>query len=138
MLALKTVLTTADEIPSLIFDEIDVGVGGRTGGVVGQKLWRLTLPSPQMPTGHQVLCVTHLPQIAAYADAHFRVAKAVAGGRTVTRVERLEGGAVVDELAQMLGTETEATRESAQELWAQSQAFKRQVLGSLQALSPAP
>ncbi|MGC8836941.1 MAG: DNA repair protein RecN, partial [Anaerolineae bacterium] len=127
MLALKTVLTTADEIPSLIFDEIDVGVGGRTGGVVGQKLWRLTLPSPQMPAGHQVLCVTHLPQIAAFADAHFRVAKAVVGGRTVTRVERLEGEAVVDELAQMLGTETEATRESAQELWAQSQALKRQM-----------
>lgn len=127
MLALKTVLTTADEVPSLIFDEIDVGVGGRTGGVVGQKLWRLTLPSPQMPAGHQVLCVTHLPQIAAYADAHFRVAKVELGGRTVTRVEGLEGDAVVEELAQMLGTETEATRESAEELRAQSQAFKRQV-----------
>ncbi len=132
MLALKTVLTTADEIPSLIFDEIDVGVGGRTGGVVGQKLWRLTLPSPQMPTGHQVLCVTHLPQIAAFADAHFRVAKVVVEGRTVTRVERLEGEAVVRELAQMLGTETEATRESAQELWAQSQALKRRLAPSPQ------
>lgn len=125
MLALKTVLTTADEVPSLIFDEIDVGVGGRTGGVVGQKLWRLTLPSPQMLTGHQVLCVTHLPQIAAFADAHLRVAKVVVGDRTVTRVEQLEGEAVVDELAQMLGTTTEATRESAQELWTQSQALKR-------------
>lgn len=126
MLALKTVLTAADEIPSLIFDEIDVGVGGRTGGVVGQKLWSLTVPSPKMPGGHQVLCVTHLPQIAAYADAHFRVHKVVERGRTITRVERLEGEAIVNELAQMLGAETEATRESALEMLAQSQAAKQE------------
>jgi len=124
MLALKTVLTAADEVPALIFDEIDVGVGGRTGGVVGQKLWRLTLPSPRMPTGHQVLCVTHLPQLASYADAHFQVAKVVQAGRTVTQVEGLDPEAVVEELAQMLGAETETTRESAQEMLEQSQAVK--------------
>lgn len=124
MLALKTALAAADEVPALIFDEIDVGVGGRAGGVVGQKLWRLTLPSPEMPTGHQVLCVTHLPQLAAYADTHFRVVKVVQGGRAVTRVEPLADSAVVDELAQMLGAETETTRESAQEMWEQSRAFK--------------
>ncbi len=79
MLALKVVLSTVDPVPTLIFDEIDSGIGGRAGGVVGRKLWSLA-------TDHQVLCVTHLPQIAAFADAHYRVAKQVQDGRTTTEV----------------------------------------------------
>jgi DNA repair protein RecN (Recombination protein N) len=126
MLALKTALTSADEVPTLIFDEIDVGIGGRIGGVVGQKLWGLTRPSAQMPHGHQVLCVTHLPQLAAFADTHSRVAKAVHDGRTTTQVIRLDQDAVVEELAFMLGADTDTTRHSAQEMLEQSQAVKAQ------------
>lgn len=108
MLALKNVLAKADDIPTLIFDEIDQGIGGRVGTVVGEKLW-------QLGRNHQVLCVTHLPQLAAFGDQHFRVQKAVEGGRTTTQVERLEGGALLDELAQMLGNLSEASRSAAQE-----------------------
>jgi DNA repair protein RecN (Recombination protein N) len=109
MLGLKGVLARADETPTLIFDEIDQGIGGRVGAIVGRKLWGLG-------RAHQVLCVTHLPQLAAYGDQHFRVEKQVEGGRTVTRVQRLEGNARVPELAQMLGGLTDANRESAAEL----------------------
>ncbi|HZT09289.1 MAG TPA: DNA repair protein RecN [Chloroflexota bacterium] len=96
MLALKSALASADETPVLIFDELDQGVGGRLGHVVGEKLWRLG-------RRHQVLCITHLPQVAAYADAHFGVNKIEVHGRTVTRVARLEGSERVEELAVMLG-----------------------------------
>ncbi len=109
MLALKTVLSAADETPTLIFDEIDQGIGGRVGGIVGHKLWSL---SPK----HQVLCVTHLPQLAGYGDAHYRVEKKVVGGRTVTCVQELDVDGRLEELAQMLGTATEITRQSAQEI----------------------
>ncbi len=68
MLALKTVLSRADQTPTLIFDEIDQGIGGRVGSTVGQKLWGLS-------QHHQVLCITHLPQLAGYGDAHFKVEK---------------------------------------------------------------
>ena len=74
MLALKNVLARADQIPTLIFDEIDQGIGGRVGTVVGQKLW-------QLGRQHQVLCVTHLPQLAAFGDQHLRVRKQVREGR---------------------------------------------------------
>ena len=111
MLALKTVLAHADPVPVLIFDEIDVGIGGRVGGVVGQKLWNLA-------RSHQVLCVTHLPQLAAFGDRHFKVMKEVDGDRTVVRVQVLEGEARVRELAAMLGTPTEAGLKSAQEMLA--------------------
>ena len=109
MLALKGVLARADETPTLIFDEIDQGIGGRVGAIVGRKLWGLG-------RDHQVLCVTHLPQLAAYSDQHFRVEKQVDGGRTVTRVRRLDGLERVPELAQMLGGLTQANQESAAEL----------------------
>jgi DNA repair protein RecN (Recombination protein N) len=109
MLAMKTVLSAADEVPVLIFDEIDAGLGGRAGTVVGRKLWGLA-------RDHQVLCVTHLPQIAAFGDTHYRVAKAVRSGRTITSLERLESDARTEELAEMLGTKTEATHRSAQEM----------------------
>ncbi len=109
MLALKTVLSAADETPILIFDEIDQGIGGRAGGVVGRKLWSLT-------EKHQVLCVTHLPQLASYGDAHLKVDKGVVGERTVTSVYQLEEEERVEELAQMLGAATKVTRESAKEI----------------------
>jgi DNA repair protein RecN (Recombination protein N) len=106
-LALKTVLTRAETRPTLIFDEVDVGVGGRTGPVVGQKLWSVA------GGGHQVLCVTHMPQVAAFADSHFVVSRA-SGEVCVTEVG---GDQRLDELAAMLaGTATEAARRSAQEL----------------------
>jgi len=113
MLALKTVLSTADETPTLIFDEIDQGIGGRVGGVVGRKLWGLTQADGLQ---HQVLCVTHLPQIAGYADSHFHVEKGISEQRTTTRVRILEKADRVEELAMMLGTPSDGTRRSAQEI----------------------
>lgn len=96
MLALKSILSEADLTPTLIFDEVDVGVGGRSGGVVGEKLWALT------PV-HQVLCITHLPQIAAFADNHFKITKQVAGDRTQTQVEELAHDTQEQEIAAMIG-----------------------------------
>lgn len=117
MLGLKGVLARADRTPTLIFDEIDQGIGGRVGAVVGQKLW-------QLARQHQVLCITHLPQLAAFADQHLKVEKVVRRGRTVTTVRALHGEARVAELAQMLGGAGEATRESAADLLRQAQAVK--------------
>ncbi len=111
MLALKTTLASVDETPTLIFDEIDQGIGGRVGGVVGRKLWELAHHGQ-----HQVLCVTHLPQIAGYGDAHYHVAKYVEGRRTQTGVHMLVGDDRVEELAQMLGAPSDSTRQSAREI----------------------
>ncbi len=108
MLALKNVLARADNIPTLVFDEIDQGIGGRVGAVVGEKLW-------QLGRRHQVLCVTHLPQLAAFGDQHYRVRKQVESGRTQTRVERLIDSPRLDELALMLGALSTANRIAAQE-----------------------
>ncbi len=96
MLALKSILSEADLTPTLVFDEVDVGVGGRSGGVVGEKLWALT-------GSHQVLCITHLPQIAAFADNHFKISKQVAGERTRTQVEELAASEQEQEIAAMIG-----------------------------------
>jgi DNA repair protein RecN (Recombination protein N) len=115
MLAMKAVLGAADRTPTLIFDEIDQGIGGRTGGVVGRKLWGLTAAKNGAYT-HQVICVTHLPQIASYGDAHFHIRKQIVGNRTITLVSELKAGQRVDELAQMLGMATETTRRGAQEM----------------------
>ena len=109
MLGLKNVLARADEVPSLIFDEIDQGIGGRVGMVVGQKLWNLSRM-------HQVFCVTHLPQLAAFGDEHYQVQKLVQGNRTLTHVERLDGEPRLLELSQMLGEVGEGTLRSAHEL----------------------
>ena len=109
MLALKNVLAQEDRIPSLVFDEIDQGIGGRVGGIVGKKLW-------QLARHHQVFCVTHLPQLAAYGEQHYHVAKEVTDGRTITRVNVMDGNDRVNELAQMLGNSTENTIRSAEEL----------------------
>jgi len=111
-LALKAVLASADATPTLIFDEVDAGIGGRSAGPVGELLWRLG-------RDHQVICVTHLPQIAAFADAHLRIEKAERDGRTVTEIAPLEDRQQRrDELAQMLGGSTtpDATRAAADAL----------------------
>ncbi len=100
-LAIKTVLARADETPTLIFDEVDAGIGGRSADPVGRMLWRLA-------RDHQVVCVTHLPQIAAYADNHLRIEKRERDGRTVTEIESLDGAARRMELAHMLGGATGA------------------------------
>ena len=109
MLGLKNVLVRADEVPSLIFDEIDQGIGGRVGMTVGQKLWNLS-------RSHQVFCVTHLPQLAVFGDEHYQVQKLIQGNRTLTRVERLDGEPRLLELSQMLGEVGEGTLRSAHEL----------------------
>ena len=124
MLALKSVLTHADATPTLVFDEIDQGIGGRVGGVVGQKLWLLTGQSPTLAqdgfVAHQVLCITHLPQLAAFGDQHFTVNKQVittnGEERTSTLVRRLDENARVEELMQMLGANSEAGRRSVEEM----------------------
>jgi DNA repair protein RecN (Recombination protein N) len=95
-LAIKRVLAEADATPTLVFDEVDSGVGGRSADPLGRSLWSLA-------RRHQVLCVTHLPQIAAHADAHYRIAKRELDGRTVTAVERLDHEGRMVELAAMLG-----------------------------------
>jgi DNA repair protein RecN (Recombination protein N) len=116
MLALKTVLSHADETPTLIFDEIDQGIGGRVGSTVGLKLWSLAKSNAAAIPGHQVLCITHLPQLASFGDAHFQVQKQVSGKRTITDVQAIAGQERVEELAQMLGAVTQLTRQSAQEI----------------------
>lgn len=109
MLALKTVLAEMDRVSTLVFDEVDSGIGGATAAVVGRKL-------RQLAESRQVVCITHLPQIAAMADRHFRVEKRVEGDRTRTTATRLNEESRVAELAQMLGGETETSRAHAREL----------------------
>jgi len=109
MLALKNVLAKADHISTLVFDEIDQGIGGRIGAVVGEKLYRLT---PE----HQVICITHLPQLAGFGQQHFQVLKGVAGGRTSIQVQEISGEERIKELATMLGGPSDKNQESAREL----------------------
>lgn len=119
MLALKTILSQADVVPILIFDEIDAGISGRSGQTVGEKLW-------QLGRGHQVLCVTHLPQIAAMGDCHYRVAKLVHDERTTTQVEALPREERVLELSQMLGgARTDAAKANADDLLERVGGWKR-------------
>lgn len=119
MLGLKNVLARADEVPSLIFDEIDQGIGGRVGLTVGFKLWNLSRL-------HQVFCVTHLPQLAAFGDEHYQVQKLIHEKRTLTHVERLDGEPRIVELSQMLGPISAGTMKSAHELM---QAARQMVKG---------
>ena len=111
MLAIKTVLADSDDIPTLIFDEIDTGISGRTAQKVSEKL-------AYIAKSHQVICITHLPQIAAMADCHYEIAKTVEGGRTATSIRRLDGEEMVEELARLLGGAeiTETVRENAREM----------------------
>lgn len=111
MLALKTVLAAEDEVPVLIFDEVDANVGGETARVVGQKM-------AEIGTRRQVLCVTHLPAVAAAAQAHYEVRKSVKSGRTVTELVRLEGEDRIKELTRMLGGQSAAARKHAEEMLA--------------------
>ncbi len=110
-LALKKVMVELETPPTLIFDEVDVGIGGRVSEVVGRRL-------KEISKGAQVLCVSHLPQIARLADGHFLVEKLEVKERTAARVKKLSGDERVEELARMLGglTITEATRRHAREL----------------------
>jgi DNA repair protein RecN (Recombination protein N) len=110
MLALKTILSGADATPTLIFDEIDAGISGRSGQVVGEKLWQLT-------RDHQVICVTHLPQIASFADTHYNVNKQIFDNRTITIVNELRPEQRARELAHIMGGNvTELSIKSAQEM----------------------
>jgi DNA repair protein RecN (Recombination protein N) len=109
MLALKRVLTQADHTPTLIFDEVDQGIGGRIGSIVGEKLWSLS-------DGHQVLVVTHLPQLAGYADRHFRVRKQLNQSSTVIEVHPLAADDRLEELAEMLGATGAGSKQSAMEI----------------------
>jgi DNA repair protein RecN (Recombination protein N) len=109
MLALKDVLAEVDHIPTLIFDEIDQGIGGRVGAIIGQKMWTLA-------RHHQVLCVTHLPQLAAFGDQHIQVNKQIKESRTITQIAEVSGEARVVELAQMMGVSNPENKKSATEM----------------------
>ena len=118
MLALKRALAAVDQTPILIFDEVDQGIGGRIGAVVGEKLWSLSAE-------HQVLCVTHLPQLAGYADRHFRAQKDLSAAHAATEVRALSGeDERIEELAEMLGAAGAAGLESARELLEAARARK--------------
>ena len=118
MLALKTILADADATPTLIFDEIDSGISGRSGQVVGEKLWQLT-------GNHQVICVTHLPQIAAFADTHYNVNKQILDDRTITIVNELRPEQRVREIAHIMGgSVSEFSMKSAEEMLARSYLWK--------------
>jgi DNA repair protein RecN (Recombination protein N) len=109
MLALKTVLAAEDEIPVLVFDEVDANVGGETANAVGEKM-------KQIAAKRQVLCITHLPQVAAPADAHYVVTKQVKNGRTISEITLLDRKSRVTELARMLGGQSDAARKHAEAL----------------------
>ncbi len=109
MLALKATLSHADSTPTLIFDEIDQGIGGRVGTTVGEKLWGLA-------RAHQVLCITHLPQLASFGDAHYKVEKHAHDNRTSTEVNKLDRNARVEELSLMLGTTGKTGAQGAEQL----------------------
>jgi DNA repair protein RecN (Recombination protein N) len=121
LLALKSALAEADTIPVLIFDEIDIGIGGRSGEVIGRKLWDLA-------RHHQVICVTHLPQIAAFADAQYRVSKQTAGERTVSTIEAVKGEARYKEMAVMIAGAryTPAALNTARELIEKAASWKQE------------
>lgn len=111
MLAIKTVLADSDDIPTLIFDEIDTGISGRTAQRVAEKL-------AVIARHHQVICITHLPQIASMADCHFEIKKSTDGASTKTRITRLKEDEVVAELARLLGGAqiTDAVLQNAREM----------------------
>jgi DNA repair protein RecN (Recombination protein N) len=119
-LALKGALSGVDNIPVLIFDEIDIGIGGRSGEIIGEKLCRLA-------RDRQVICVTHLPQIAAFADAHFSVHKEVSGSRTLSLLQNLDDEPRIRELAEMLaGPQYTATSlKGAREIRLKAEAWKK-------------
>ena len=111
MLALKTVLASADDIKTMIFDEIDTGISGRTASAVARELKKVSV-------GRQVILITHLPQIAALSDRHFLIEKSATSDSTVSSIRPLSEHEIIDELARMLGGDviTDAVRESARQL----------------------
>ena len=125
LLALKAILSRVDEVATLIFDEIDVGVGGRAGQVVGQKLWTIS-------NLHQVICISHLPQVAAFADSHYHINKEFEHERTRTRIHRLDTEQQIDELAAMLdGTPvSDYSRGNAQAIVERALSYKRESLAN--------
>jgi DNA repair protein RecN (Recombination protein N) len=130
LLALKSILSRVDDVPTLVFDEVDVGVGGRAGQVVGEKLWGIS-------EQHQVICITHLPQVAAFGDAHYAIAKLFSGERTRTTIQHLNDEERIAEIAAMLdGTPiSEHSRRGAQEML--ERAFLYKANGSRASQEPA-
>ena len=122
LLALKSILSRVDDVPTLVFDEVDVGVGGRAGHVVGEKLWGIS-------DRHQVICITHLAQVASFGDAHYAIAKSFSADRTHTRILLLNDEQRIEELAAMLDgvPVSDHSRRSAQEMIERASAFKLQV-----------
>jgi DNA repair protein RecN (Recombination protein N) len=127
LLALKSILSRVDDVPTLVFDEVDVGVGGRAGHVVGEKLWGIS-------DRHQVICITHLAQVASFGDVHYAIAKLFSVDRTRTTVTRLSDEQRIDELAAMLdGTPiSDHSRRSAHEMIERATAFKVQARPDVQ------
>ena len=119
MLAIKTVLAGQDDIDTLIFDEIDAGISGKTAWKVSEKLGVLS-------DAHQVICITHLPQIAAMADSHFVIEKQTDGISTMTDIRRLESDGILEELARLLGTDalSAAAIQNARDIKEQAQKLK--------------
>jgi DNA repair protein RecN (Recombination protein N) len=121
LLALKSILSRVDDVPTLVFDEVDVGVGGRAGHVVGEKLWGIS-------DRHQVICITHLAQVASFSDAHYAIAKSFSADRTRTSIVLLSDEQRNEELAAMLDgvPVSDHSRRSAQEMIERARAFKAQ------------
>ncbi len=121
MLALKSLLAKKGDVETLIFDEIDTGISGRTAELVAERLLKLS-------KDNQVICITHLPQIAAMADNHFYIEKNVTGDETITRVSKLDHESQIKELARMLGGVkiTDAVLENAKEMKALADSLKKQ------------
>ena len=117
MLALKNTLAQADTVPTMVFDEIDQGIGGRIGALVGEKLWQLS-------RYHQVICITHLPQLAALYDSHYHVRKQISGNRTQTVVTRLAAEESLHELASLLGADNEENIQAVKAMLKESSEFK--------------
>ena len=124
LLALKSILSRVDDVPTLVFDEVDVGVGGRAGQVVGEKLWGIS-------DHHQVICITHLAQVASFGDSHYAIAKSFEAERTRTSVQRLSPEQRTDELAAMLDGVPigDHSRRSAREMLDRAASFKAQRTG---------
>ncbi len=120
MLAFKSILAYLDKIPTLIFDEIDTGISGRTGQIVGEKIYNIS-------KNHQVICISHLPQIAALADSHFVINKVSKSNRTITEITKLSHEERVEEMARLLGgvNLTKTTLKHASEMIEMSKKIKK-------------
>ena len=114
MLALKSALAVQDRIPLLVFDEIDANVGGEIATMVARKM-------KELGSGHQVLCITHLPQVASAASSQFMVMKSVHDGRTETTLSPVDGSERISEIARMLGGVTDSAKAHAKALIRESQ-----------------